>query len=250
MAWACVGARAEAAEAWRSRVARQLLVVHDAPAGSTTASASELGPRFDASGRVQVDVHYDCALDAPLSGLSAAGLLIGGSVKIAPFCVVEGWVAPAAVDQVAAVAGVVRVQVPAYAMRIHPPTLTQSQIQSAPAVSPRAKAQGQVAPGTAIDANGVSIMRADQFVTQTGTNGAGAKVGVQSTGVYSLATIQARGELPTSVQVVNPSGGSSASLQADEGTALLEGCTRSRREPRSYFAAQRLSSTTPHACSS
>jgi hypothetical protein len=218
MAWAC-GARAEAAEAWRSRVARQLLVVHDAPAGSATASASELGPRFDASGRVQVDVHYDCALDAPLAALTASGLSVGGSVKIVPFCVVEGWVAPGALDQVVAVAGVVRVQVPAYAIRIHAPTLTQSQLQSAPTVSRHAKAQ--VTPGTAIDANGVSIMRADQFVTQTGNNGAGAKVGVQSTGVYSLSIIQARGELPT-VQVVNPSGGSSASLQADEGTALLE----------------------------
>jgi hypothetical protein len=218
-ALACAAARADAAEAWRSRVARQLHAVHDAPGGSATASASELGPRFDASGRVQVDVHYDCALDAPLGALSAAGLSVGGSIKIPPFCVVEGWIAPAALDQVAAVAGVVRVQVPAYAIRIHPQTPAQTQIQSAPAVSPRAKAQGQ---GTTIDANGVSIMRADQFVAQTGTNGAGAKVGVQSTGVYSLSIIQARGELPASVQVVNPSGGTSASLQADEGTALLE----------------------------
>jgi hypothetical protein len=222
-AWGCGAARADAAEAWRSRVARQLLAMHDAPAGTATAAASELGPRFDASGRVQVDVHYDCALDAPLAALTAAGLSVGGSVKIAPLCVVEGWIAPAALDQVAAVAGVVRVQVPAYAIRTHPRTLPQSPIQSSPAVSPRAKAQGQATPGTAIDATGVSIMRADQFVSQTGTNGAGATVGVQSTGVYSLSIIQARGELPASVQVVNPTTGApSASLQADEGTALLE----------------------------
>jgi hypothetical protein len=74
--------------------------------------------------------------------------------------------------------------------------------------------------GGGIDRNGVSIMRADQFVTQTGANGSGAKVGVQSAGISSLQTIQARGELPA-VQVVKPSDGAS-SQAGDEGTALLE----------------------------
>jgi hypothetical protein len=63
-------------------------------------------------------------------------------------------------------------------------------------------------------------MRADQFVAQTGANGAGATVGVQSAGISSLQTIQGRGELPT-VQVVKPSDGVS-SPTGDEGTALLE----------------------------
>jgi hypothetical protein len=63
-------------------------------------------------------------------------------------------------------------------------------------------------------------MRTDQFVTLTGTSGAGAKVGVQSAGISSLKTIQGRGELPT-VQVVKPGDGAS-SPTGDEGTALLE----------------------------
>jgi hypothetical protein len=63
-------------------------------------------------------------------------------------------------------------------------------------------------------------MRADQFVSQTGTNGAGVKVGVQSVGISSIQTIQARGELPT-VQIVKPSDGMN-SPTGDEGTALLE----------------------------
>jgi len=64
-------------------------------------------------------------------------------------------------------------------------------------------------------------MRADQFVLQTHTGGAGVTVGIQSTGVASLATIQQRGELPANVQVFTPNGESSPAL-ADEGTALLE----------------------------
>jgi hypothetical protein len=71
-----------------------------------------------------------------------------------------------------------------------------------------------------LDLNGVAIMRADQFVAQTGTSGSGVTVGVQSTGIASLSLIQSRHELPA-VTVVSPSGGSS-SVAADEGTVLLE----------------------------
>ena len=42
-------------------------------------------------------------------------------------------------------------------------------------------------PAGGIDRNGVTIMRADQFVAQTGANGAGAKVGVQSVGYLEPA---------------------------------------------------------------
>ena len=63
-------------------------------------------------------------------------------------------------------------------------------------------------------------MRADQFVAQTRTRGAGAKVGVQSVGISNLQVIQGRGEVPT-VQVVKPGDGAS-SPAGDEGTALLE----------------------------
>ena len=44
---------------------------------------------------------------------------------------------------------------------------------------------------------------------------------MQSSGVYSLSTIQARGELPESVQVLYPSG-DTTQITADEGTMLLE----------------------------
>jgi hypothetical protein len=72
----------------------------------------------------------------------------------------------------------------------------------------------------AIDANGVRITRADQFVARTGTRGAGVTVGVQSVGVSSVSIIQGRGELPM-VRIVTPADGA-ASPAGDEGTALLE----------------------------
>jgi hypothetical protein len=118
--------------------------------------------------------------------------------------VIEGWVAPEGLSHIAAVAGVKRVTLPAYA--VHP--------RLKGAAAPAASSAGT------IDLNGVKIMHADQFVTQTGAGGAGAKVGVQSGGISNLKIIQSRGELP-SVQVVKPADGSS-SPAGDEGTALLE----------------------------
>jgi hypothetical protein len=226
LAGLCFAAPAGAEDAWRSRVTGALLDLYDAaasvslaPAAATPAVRAVRGvpgpgavPRVDAGGRVQVDVHYDCALAAPAAALGAAGLALGAAVRFGPFCVIEGWVAPSQLAQVAAVAGVLRVQVPAYALQRRPP---------APATRLRVQqAQPRASPPSGIDANGVAIMRADQFVSQTGTGGAGAMVGVQSTGVASLSLIQGRGELPA-VQVLVPSGGS-PSTSDDEGTVLLE----------------------------
>jgi hypothetical protein len=209
-------------DSWRSRVVPRLLALYDSAAQSAAspttaaAAAAPFSPRIDADGRVQIDVHFDCAMNAPVAALQAAGVLAKASVKIGPLCVVEGWAAPSQLAQIAAVQGTVRVQVPSYALRPVPsPSTGQLSAVRAPS-----RVTGASATASGIDGNGVSIIRADQFVSQTTTTGAGATVGVQSTGVASLALIQARGELPA-VQVLNPSGGSSAS-SLDEGTALLE----------------------------
>ena len=200
--WGSVAFPVATADGWRLRVSARLLSIYDAPVGPRPDVTSA---RFNDKGWVQADVHYDCAGETPSGALVAAGLSIGASVRFAPFCVIEGWVAPQLLSQVAAVAGVEHVELPSYA------------------VYPRLKA-GAAAPtaGTAgtIDLNGLKITRADQFVAQTGTGGAGAKVGVQSGGISNLNTIQSRGELPT-VQVVEPADGSS-SPPGDEGTVLLE----------------------------
>jgi len=218
---------------WRSRVAPKLLSAYDgavsaqAPQPSnprnTTGTPSTTAPHTDAQGRVQVDVHYDCALDPPLAALTGAGLSIGAKVKLPPLCVIEGWVAPASLSRVAALAGVRRVTMPSYALPLPPPAQPppKSRIRSAPRQPSQASgAQAQAITASSLDGNGVLIMHADQFVAQTGTTGAGVTVGVQSIGVSNISVIQGRGELPT-VNILTPQG-SSGSPAGDEGTALLE----------------------------
>jgi len=229
--WGVADLQAGAADEWRSRVSTKLLAIYDAPTASRpltshyetepVSNATALQPHLNAQGWVQADVHYDCSQRTPTKALESVGLSVGSSTKLAPLCVVEGWVAPESLSAVAAVAGVTRVTVPSYVVsprRVVPETALISmaplQGSSAPVSRPAA------GPAGGIDRNGVTIMRADQFVAQTGVDGTGAKVGVQSAGISHLQTIQGRGELPA-VQVVKPSDGA-GSQPGDEGTALLE----------------------------
>ncbi len=187
-----------------------------APAVVTAAPvAVNSSAHVDAGGRLQIDVHFDCSVPSPVAALSAAGLAASSAVHAGTLCVVEGWALPVTLPQIADVPGVIRVTAPSYVLP-SPPRALQ------PLLHDVSRAAVQKQAGTmSIDQNGVSIMRADQFVAQTGVNGAGVTVGVQSSGISSLATIQARGELPASVQVVYPSGNPSP-VTADEGTALME----------------------------
>jgi hypothetical protein len=214
-----------AAGEWRARVSSRLQSIYDAhrqPGPATNSSATEADgtgsaaavglsvaadlARFDARGRVEADVHYDCSTGAPTAELVAAGLSVSGMTELPPLCVVEGWIAPAALPKLAAVAGVTRVKLPSYARHIPRPSLKST------AQSPAA--------GT-IDGNALTIMHADQFVAQAGGGGSGVLVGVQSQGVASLSIIQGRHELPD-VKVLTSAAGGSDSPSADEGTALLE----------------------------
>lgn len=210
-------------ETWRVRVAGKLLALYDAARAQSASrsssappepsSPSPFAPHIDASGRVQIDVHYDCASAAPRAALSSAGLSIDTSVDLPPYCVIEGWAAPAALAAIATVPDVTSVVLPSYPLPRRAPVRPRESGRA-----PRGRLQTPL--GAPIDANGVAIMHADQFVSQTGVGGGGVTVGVQSTGVASLALIQQRGELP-SVQVLTPSSTSTPNL-ADEGTALLE----------------------------
>ena len=207
------GGTPELAVSWRSKVSGSLLSIYDARdrlAGVHKQSAgvdrAALGPRFNDQGAVQADIYYDCDGDAPVRALATAGFAVGLSVKLTPFCVVEGWVAPQSLAQVAGLAAVSRMALPSYALRPR----SRFDVEAQPASSPVA----------GIDANGLKIMHADQFVSQTGTGGGGVTVGVQSAGVSSISTIQARGEVPA-VRMVRPADGAAAPA-GDEGTALLE----------------------------
>src|SRR5206468_4138836 len=146
------------ADDWRLRVSAKLLSVYDAPA---TARASVTSARFNAQGLVQADVHYDCSNEA--WSVISTNLSVSSSIRLASYCVIEGWVAPDSLAQLASLTGVKRVSLSSYG------------------IVPRMKASTAAAPAAgAINANGVSIMHADQFVSQTGINDTGAKVGVQS----------------------------------------------------------------------
>jgi Subtilase family len=214
---------------WHEKVTSQVLSVYTAataarvdPTLRASAAPSALGSHFDSRGNVQVDVHYDCAVKAPLSALKAAGLKIGTSLHIPPSCVVEGWVTPAALSQIASVPGVKLVKLPAYAYHTHPKPTTNAGTQFlTPTTASHMKAQS-IGGNPVINGNAVAIMHADQYITQTQINGAGVTVGVLSNNVNSLSIIQGRGELP-SVQVLAPSpGGALSSAVGDEGTMMLE----------------------------
>lgn len=206
--------------AWVAVVAFASLAAAPPTAAAATSAADlatlQSAAHRDAAGRVQIDVHFDCALAAPLAALTAAGFIATTSVKAGTLCVVEGWAAVSALPQLDAVPGVTRLSAPSYLPPAAPRTLRP--VQRELAGSPVRRA-GSGSGG--IDQNGISIMRVDQFIAQTHTFGAGVTVGVQSSGVSSLGTIQARGELPANVQVLYPAGNTTP-IVADEGTALLE----------------------------
>src|ERR1700754_1154839 len=116
VAWGSTAFPAVAADAWRLRVSSKLLSVYDAPAGNRLAVASA---RFNAKGWVQADVHYDCAGESPAQALGSAGLAISSAARLASFCVIEGWVAPGSLAQIATITGVKRVSLPSYAVVPH-----------------------------------------------------------------------------------------------------------------------------------
>ncbi len=183
-------------------------------ASSTVLADLQSQIHTDAAGRIQVDVHFDCSLAPPLEALAAAGLAVTSTVKSGTLCVVEGWTAPTALPKLEGVGGVTRVAAPSYVLPVRPRALR-------PVIRSPARAPVEKLGASLIDANGVSIMRAGQFLSQTGVTGAGVTVGVQSTGVSSLSSIQARGELPGSISVLYPAGNNTPAT-ADEGTVLME----------------------------
>jgi hypothetical protein len=171
-----------------------------------SSAQSKQHARFDSTGRVQVDVYFDCTLKPPTQALGAAGLVINTWVKVPPFCGVEGWALPKVLPTIASVTGVKSIKLPVYA-RHH-------------AASAKSPSRPRGAPPSAIDYEGVTVMRADLYSQQTGGNGSGVSVAIMSGDATSLSMIQSRGELPGNVTII-PSGGAAAN-PTDEGTVMLE----------------------------
>jgi hypothetical protein len=215
---------------WQSRVTAQVQNIwrssqnsisgHSQAAGGGSITAlRSFSPaiRYDSTGRLQLDVAFDCAQSAPTAALRATGMVIGTTVKAPPMCVAEGWASVASVPALASLPSVKKVDLPKYARR-HPRIASRAQ------ATLKGAAIASAANGSpAIDGNGITIMNADKYIEQTKVNGAGVTFGVISDDVASLALIQARGELPASVNVVQPSANPSPHPSStDEGTMMLE----------------------------
>jgi len=200
---------------WQSRVAPPVLDIWNS---TQTAKHISARTRYDSKGRLQIDVAFDCSMAAPSAALVAAGMIIGTTVKVPPMCIVEGWAASTSVPALASLSSVNKIDLPKYA-KAHPPIAPRS---AAPAQGTAIAMATSGSP--AIDGNGISIMNVDKYIQQTGVNGAGITIAVISDDVTSLTVIQGRGELPASVNVVqpNPNSTGNSNPPTDEGTMMLE----------------------------
>jgi hypothetical protein len=213
---------AEAPSDWTARVSPDLLQIYSAqstkqaqsvqPGAATPHTLLQLrsSARFDSKGRVQVDVRLDCARGSPASALAAAGLEIRTTVKVPPLCVLQGWADVSVLPDLASVPGVKLIAVPMYSPSKKPTSVP----------NPLFGSQPQASSGQVIDQGGISLMRADQFIQQTGKNGAGITIGVISDDATTWQTVHARGEL-SSVEIVPPNPPTHQTL-TDEGTMMLE----------------------------
>jgi hypothetical protein len=208
-----VGAGAAPAADWQVRVTPRLLTVwkqSTAPSGARSRSTHSV--RYDSDGRLQIDVSFDCAQAPPTAQLAVAGMVLGTTVRAPPLCLVEGWVPVASIPVLASLASVKLIDLPHY--RTPRPRNPRHSTAPAPVTSAIAS--------TTIDGSGITIMAADQFVTNTGVSGAGVTVGIISDDVHSITVIQGRGELPA-VNIVRPSANPMMhATNTDEGTMMLE----------------------------
>jgi hypothetical protein len=210
-------------ESWRNLVSSNLQAVYESASSATSTAVpakptapQSSGARFDAKGRVQVDVIFDCPQVELSAQLMAAGMVLNTTVRLPPNCVAEGWTPVASIPTLALIAGVKKINLPHYRTRRSPTSFHTS--------APGAMTSALSAAGsTTIDGNGITIMAADQFRTTTGVSGAGVTVGVISDDAQNLAVIQGLGELPA-VNVVMSSANPPPHTTpiSDEGTMMLE----------------------------
>jgi len=145
--------------------------------------------RFNEAGHVQVYVHYDPSLAGP--DLSNVLRELGMTVELidSGIGVIQGWLSPDFLDEMAALPFVTRISRPSYG------TLRTGNFSS----------------------EGVSILNADDL-HGSGILGSGITVGVISDGADSWTAAQATGDLPA----VFSTGTCTSPTSCDEGTAMLE----------------------------
>ncbi|MGH8278153.1 MAG: PKD domain-containing protein [Gammaproteobacteria bacterium] len=164
--------------------------------------AAPLSPRWNASGAVQVYLHFNRYGGTPdaaaLTALGATDVIVSRGLDV-----VQAWIPAGKLPAAAALQNVTRITVPRYA-------LVKRQPPAPP--SPRTGS---------VDTAGDQILGAAQYRQLTGYTGKGVAVGVISDGDDQIATSQASGDLP-SVIWNDPNDAGSFKSAGDEGTAMME----------------------------
>jgi len=162
---------------------------------------SPLEARWNASGQVQVYLHYDPNGNPPdraeLAALGATGILNSPALGV-----VQAWVPADQLEDAATLTGVKRVSVPRYAFTRRAPPM---------AALPRTGS---------VDTQGDQILGASQFRSQTGYTGQGMVVGVISDGDSGVSTDQGTGDLPSNIW--NDPNNTTWQSSGAEGTAMME----------------------------
>lgn len=212
------GTALSTSDVWQRHVAPRLVNLWSAAQSSHTLDAirrahtkNPYGIRLDSMLRVQMDLFHACGHPVNAALLSNIHFHAGTNVQAGPYCVVEGWGSVAALPKLADIPYITHIELPVYAHTSNIKLRRYSAKQVPLAIANTT---------SSIDGAGVTIMKADQYVTQTSTNGSGITVGVISDDVTNLAVIQARGELPASITVQNLNDPNPN--PTDEGTMMLE----------------------------
>ena len=161
-------------------------------------------PHVNASGEVQVNIHYRRGEQPSTMELQ----MLGARNMLSALGVIQAWVPISHLGQLSKIAGVTRVGLPAYAV-----------VRGVGGAQTRTTSCNILTTGLNIDASAITAENIGALHSQ-GFTGSGVKVGIISNGVDCLASSQAAGYTPGSVWE-DPNDASWGSTGA-EGTAMLE----------------------------
>ena len=148
--------------------------------------------RLDAEGNIQTYIYTQGTIEEAREALEALGARI--EIVNEEWGIVQAWLPFDAVDRVAELELVKRIETPDYGFTRAGEVTTE----------------------------GDAILRADQVREVFGLTGAGIKVGAISDGVESRTSAQASGDLPASIEINPELPGGRGFWIGDEGTAILE----------------------------
>ena len=165
-------------------------------------SNSPFEARWNASGQVQVYLHYAPGAAAP--GVIELENLGATDIKQSPeMNVIQAWLPATALKAAAGLPGISHVGLPRYA------------------IHKRITPAGPVAYTGSRTTEGDEILGTAQFRSSTGITGQGITVGVISDGDDHISEPQKTGDLPTDI-VNDPNDTGSFKSSGDEGTAMME----------------------------